>query len=170
QRNRYRHHESAAQSEREEADQEDDQHGLAEGAHELADGAADGCRLVADLLQVEPDRKGLADPHDRAFEFFAEGDDVAPFAHGYGDADRLAAHEAHARLFGIGETETHFSDVAQPEQAPVAAADAQRAYRLDRIERAAGTQVNAIRAGLEAATGNDRVLRRQCLQQLGEAD
>ena len=170
QRDRHGDDETAAQAQRKEADQQDDRHGLAEGTHELAYRAAHRGRLVGNLVQVETDRQGPADACGRRLEVVAERDDVAALAHRDGDADCLGALEAHARLRRIDETAADLGDVAEPEQAAVAAADAEVADRLDRIECAARAQVDAVGRGLEAATRNHRVLRGQGLLQLGEAD
>jgi len=129
-RNRHRDDEAAAQAEREEADQQHDHHRLGQRAHELADRTADRSRLVGHLVQVEADRQGGSNPGGGGFEIMPERDDVAAGTHRHGDSDRLDATEAHARLRRVDEAALDLGDVGKPEQATVAAADAEVADRL----------------------------------------
>jgi CBS domain-containing protein len=68
---------------------------------------------------------------------------------------------------GLDPRATHLGDVAEPEQLAVRA-NGEVADRLDRIERTAGAQVDAVAGGLETAGGSDRVLRFEHALHVGE--
>jgi hypothetical protein len=72
----------------------------------------------------------------------AKLEDVAALLHGHADADRILAHEAHARRRRIGEAAAHVGDVGQAE-GTVADADRELADLIDRGELAAHAQRHA---------------------------
>ena len=159
---------AAAQAEREEADQQHDQHRFGQGAHELVDRTADRGRLVGDLVQIQPDRQGRGNAPGGRLEVATQGNDVTAAAHRHGNADRIDAVEAHARLRRIDEAAADFGDVAEAEQATGIAADAEIADGFHGIQGTAGTQVDAIGCRLETAAGRYRILRSQGLLEFGE--
>ena len=130
--------------------------------------------LVGDLAQLHARRQRVLQARELVLERFAELEDVAAVLHRHRDADRVLAHEAHARRGRIGEAALHGGDVAEAERA-IAGADREFADLLDRIELAGDAQVHAVGAGLEEAGRGHRVLflqrllhRRQRHAQRGE--
>src|SRR5581483_4264624 len=167
-RNRQRNDEARAQAQREEAYEQHDRDSDRERIDEFAYRTLDRARLVGDAVEFEAHGQRLLQAHGRGVEIAAELDDVAAGAHRDGDAERVLAVVAHARLRRIGVAAAHVGDVAEAEQA-VVGPDRDAADRLDRIERAARTQVDAVAVGLEAAGRRDRILRLERLLHLIEA-
>ena len=167
QRNRQRHDQTGAQAEREKTHQQHDQHGCGERVHKFADGTRDRTRLVGDAIQFEADRQSRAQARDRGVEIVTERDDVAAVAHRHRDAERIAAHIAHARLLRIGIAAPYLGDVAETEQMAVGA-DCDVADRVHRIERAGRAQIDAVAGSFETARCGNRVLRHQYFLHLVE--
>ena len=160
QRNRQGHHQARAQAEREEAHHQHDDHRLGQGVHELADGALHRLRLAGHLDQLHAHRQARLDTRRGGLEVAAEGNDVAPLGHGHAQPQGILPLKAEARRRRLDKSAGHSSDVADAEL-PAPRPDARLADRLDRIVGPAGTQVDALVAGLEIAPRGHRVLARQ---------
>ena len=158
QRNRQRDDEPGAETQRKETHQQHDGDSDRERIDEFADRTLHRVRLIGDAVEIESDRQCAAQALHGVVEIAAEQKDVAAVAHRHGDAERILAFVAHARLLRIAVAALHVGDVAKAEQLSVRA-DGNVADRFDRIERTGRTQIDAIGRRLETARCGDRVLR-----------
>ena len=87
-----------AQSEREEADGEDDEDRECERLDKVVNGVLHDGGLVRHLVQLCAEREILLNRGGQFFEVFAEGEDVAARLHRDGDADGGRTVVQHLRL------------------------------------------------------------------------
>jgi hypothetical protein len=106
---------------------------------------------------------------ERLVEVMAQLDDIAALCHGDADTERFLALPAHLLLRRVHIAARHRGDVAEAEDA-VVGADRDRAHRVERVEGARGTQVDAVAGGIEHARRRDGVLLGQRLDDLRRLD
>ena len=158
-----RDNEPGAQSEREEADGEDDDDGEGQRLDKVVDGVLYDGGLVRYLVQLHAEREVLSELRGEFFEVFAEREDVAAVLHGDGDANGGCAVILHFRIGGVNRATRDVRNVAEAEYASVRR-DGEGADVVEAVKDARDAQVHTAIHGLNRATREDGVLCAQGLR------
>jgi len=87
QRNAHGDHHAGAQSEADEADEQNDQHGFSERTREVTYGLLNYLWLVGDQMRIDSHRQVLLDPAHRCRDVFADFQYVSALHHSHGQTD-----------------------------------------------------------------------------------
>ncbi len=163
------------QAERDEAHHQHDDHRLDQNAHELADRARNGSRLVLHLNRLDAHRQRLLDSRQFGAQRVAESDDVATLGHRNAECDHRLALVPHLDRRRVDIAALDFGDVRQAQRAGragrrVDAADRETLQLLDRTELAADAHLQVFAAGIQYARAFDRVLRAELRDDLVQVE
>ncbi|MNF88091.1 hypothetical protein D3C84_705770 [compost metagenome] len=162
QRNRQGDHHAGAHAQGKKAYQQNNRQRLDQYLDELADAGFYRRRLVRNLAQLHASRQVVLDPLELALQRTAQHQDIAAVLHGHGQADRILAHEAHARCRWIVETTAHIRHVADTEGS-ITDANRKTANLLDCLEVPRHPQLQSLTGGFEEPGVGHRILLLQCL-------
>ena len=148
---------ASAQAQADEGDEQDDDHRLAERAHEGVNRAFDRFWLTRRLADFHPDWQGRLQFGDTASQGLADLDDVAAPGYRHANRQRLFAAVANERVWWIDRAALDGCNVAEPEAA-VARPNQRISDGLNAVKSATWPNLNPLALGLEKAGTGDGVL------------
>ena len=169
QRNGDRDDQTRAPADRYEGDDENDQKGLTEGLHELANRFAHDFRLIGDLRDFEADRQSALEAFQSLLHRIANVGDLKTLGHDHADLDGILAVEPEFALIGIFQTFCHCGDVAEARDL-AAGIQPKFANVLRRREATVDRDAHRARPRVDGPCRIDGILSGQRVLQVGKGE